>query len=491
MAAGVDPLSAEARPVLDLSGAILEGAYRLVRVIGQGGMGAVYEAVQLRLNKRVAIKIMSHDLASNTVALARFHREAEITSRLGHPHLVTVMDFGTSESGEPYLVMEMLDGEDLEVRLEKVGRLPLEAMVRITRQAASALGAAHAQDIVHRDMKPANIFLLHVPGEQEFVKVLDFGISKVKAASARLTRATAVVGTPLYMSPEQTLGRVADTDQRADQWALACIAWEMLSGHPPFDGDDVPTLFHRINRVDPPPLETHGDPLAPGVELVLRKALSKNVAERYPSIREFAHSLETAAFGRWAEVTPRPQDVSALVALAEASSGHGPVADALDASVDVRAVPQAAGAGEAEHSDLLSADLLRTTGASVVQELPMWLRPRVAAAGVSGLVLIVAAVLLLRSSSAAHVARSAAPPAPTPHTEVITHLPPMAPTTIAAPTAAPPVPVMARPKQPSVGKHAKVVKAKPTSHARATSPLNTAKQKAPNAQFKPRIFKEL
>ena len=479
--------------MLDLSGAILEGAYRLVRVIGQGGMGAVYEAVQLRLNKRVAIKIMSHDLASNTVALARFHREAEITSRLGHPHLVTVMDFGTSESGEPYLVMEMLDGEDLEVRLEKVGRLPLEATVRITRQAASALGAAHAQDIVHRDMKPANIFLLHVPGEQEFVKVLDFGISKVKAASARLTRATAVVGTPLYMSPEQTLGRVADTDQRADQWALACIAWEMLSGHPPFDGDDVPTLFHRINRVDPPPLETHGDPLAPGVELVLRKALSKNVAERYPSIREFAHSLETAAFGRWAEVTPRPQDVSALVALAEASSGHGPVADALDASVDVRAVPQAAGAGEAEHSDLLSADLLRTTGASAAQEIPVWRRPRVAAAGVSGLVLIVAAVLLLRSSSAAHVARSATPPAPTTQTEVITHLPPMAPTpTIAMPAAAPPVPAVAKPKQTAVGKHAKVVRAKRTSHAKATTPPpNTAKQKAPNAQPMTRIFKEL
>jgi serine/threonine-protein kinase len=496
MAAGVDPLSAEARPVLNLSGAILEGAYRLVRVIGQGGMGAVYEAVQLRLNKRVAIKIMSHDLASNTVALARFHREAEITSRLGHPHLVTVMDFGTSESGEPYLVMEMLDGEDLEVRLGKVGRLPLEATVRITRQAASALGAAHAQDIVHRDMKPANIFLLHVPGEQEFVKVLDFGISKVKAASARLTRATAVVGTPLYMSPEQTLGRVADTDHPADQWALACIAWEMISGYPPFDGDDVTTLFHRINRVDPPPLETHGDKLAPGVELVLRKALSKNGAERYPSIREFAHALETAAFGRWAEVTPPPQDVSRLVALAEASISRGPVVDAPSPGGDVggRADPQAVGVEVAEPSDLLSTDLLRTTGASVAHAIPVWRRPKVALAGVASLGLIVAAVLLLRSSSAAYVARSAATPVLAPAIQAkVVNLQPMA-TTTAPPTAIFPSHASAGPKQTVVSKHTRVrANATTSSHQGGTTTTKiSARRKATNAQPpRPRIFKEL
>jgi serine/threonine-protein kinase len=260
-------------------------------------MGAVYEAVQLRLNKRVAIKIMSREHTANSVTLARFHREAEITSRLGHPHLINVIDFGTSGAGEPYLVMEMLDGEDLDMRLQKVGRLPLEATVRITRQAASALGAAHAQDVVHRDMKPGNIFLLEVPGETEFVKVLDFGISKMKAAQAKLTRASAVVGTPIYMSPEQTRGDADNTDHRADQWALACIAWEMLSGHPPFESDDVNTLFLQINRADPPPLARHVPDLVLGVESVLRKALSKRVVERYPSIRDFAHALEDAAFG--------------------------------------------------------------------------------------------------------------------------------------------------------------------------------------------------
>jgi serine/threonine-protein kinase len=182
----------------------------------------VYEAVQLRLNKRVAIKLMSRDLAANREALARFHREAEITSHLGHPHLVTVIDFGTAESGEPYLVMEYLDGEDLDHRLRRVGRMPIEGVVHVVRQVASALNAAHDQGVVHRDLKPGNVFLVQIPGEPDFVKVLDFGISKMKAARTQLTSASAVMGTPNYMSPEQATGMIDDIDHRTDQWALAC-----------------------------------------------------------------------------------------------------------------------------------------------------------------------------------------------------------------------------------------------------------------------------
>ena len=454
-------------PVLDLSGAVLEGAYRLVRLIGQGGMGVVYEAVQLRLNKRVAVKIMSREHACNTVSLARFHREAEITSRLGHPHLVNVMDFGTSASGEPYLVMEILDGEDLEVRLQKVGRMPLEAAVRITRQAASALGAAHAQGVVHRDMKPANIFLLHVPDEQEFVKVLDFGISKMKAARTRLTRASAVIGTPIYMSPEQTMGRVDDTDHRADQWALACIAWEMLSGSPPFQGDDVATLFHQINRVDPPPLETSGSDLVPGVELVLRKALSKGANERYPSIREFGHALETTALGRWAEVTPPIQSAPQLE-LVEASSGHGAVGDAA------RPVGPFADTG------------------LVARARPMWRRPGVAVAGAAGLVLLGAAVLLLRASSAAPVAGTSSTSALplSALAEVAAHPPTVS---AVAPTFGPPIPATTGANPPASIKSAKVrgkvtPARAPGMTAKAESP---SKHKAPKAQRRPKIIKEL
>ena len=290
---------------------MLEGAYRITRLIGEGGMGAVYEAVQLRLNKRVAVKLMARDLAANREALARFHREAEITSHLGHPHLVTVVDFGQAESGEPYLVMEYLEGEDLDHRLRRVGRMPIEAVVHVVRQVASALSAAHGQGIVHRDLKPGNVFLLQIPGEPDFVKVLDFGISKMKAARTQLTSASAVMGTPNYMSPEQATGMLDEIDHRADQWALACIAWEMLLGRGPFVADDAAALLYQIINLDPHPLAPRVPGLPPAVESVLRRALSKRPADRFPSIREFSRAFETAAFGRPADATPAPVLVSA------------------------------------------------------------------------------------------------------------------------------------------------------------------------------------
>ena len=141
-----------------VDGALLEGAYRIFRVVGEGGMGTVYEGLQLRLNKRVAIKVMSRELAANPEALARFRREAEVTSSIGHPHIVHVTDFGSTPTGEPFMVMEFLDGEDLESRLRRVGRLAPAAVLHVVKQVASALTATHQQGIVHRDLKPANIY---------------------------------------------------------------------------------------------------------------------------------------------------------------------------------------------------------------------------------------------------------------------------------------------------------------------------------------------
>jgi serine/threonine-protein kinase len=275
-------------------------------------MGAVYEAVQLRLNKRVAVKLMARELAANHEALARFHREAEITSHLGHPHLVTVIDFGTAESGEPYLVMEHLDGEDLDHRLRREGRLSVETAVHVVRQVASALNAAHDQGIVHRDLKPGNIFLSQIPGEPDFVKVLDFGISKMKAARTQLTSASAVMGTPNYMSPEQASGMVEEIDHRADQWALGCIAWEMLLGRGPFVADDAGALFYQIIHQDPHPLAPRVPGLPADVEAVLRRALNKQPAGRFPSMRDFARAFEAASFGRAADATPAPVLVSVV-----------------------------------------------------------------------------------------------------------------------------------------------------------------------------------
>jgi serine/threonine-protein kinase len=292
---------------------VIDGAYRVTRLIAEGGMAAVYEAIQLRLNKRVAIKFLARRLSADQKALARFRRETEITSHLGHPHLVAVIDHGQSATGEPYLVMEYLDGEDLDHRLRRVRRLPIEAVVHLVRQVASALGAAHAQGIVHRDLKPANIFLLQLPGEPDFVKVLDFGISKMMAAHTRLTNAAHAVGTPAYMSPEQATGMVDDIDHHIDQWALACIAWEMLLGAPPFVAEDRTELLYQVIRMEPQPLASRVPGLAATVEPVLRRALHKRPADRFPSIRDFSHAFESAAFGRPADATPPPVLVSAQV----------------------------------------------------------------------------------------------------------------------------------------------------------------------------------
>ena len=293
-----------------LVGSVLGGAYRITRLIGEGGMGSVYEAIQLRLDKRVAVKLMARELATNEEALARFHREAGVASTLGHPHLVNVIDFGTSAAGEPYLVMEYLDGEDLDHRIRRVQRLALGPAVEITKQVAAALAAAHAQGIVHRDLKPANVYLVDVPGEADFVKVLDFGVSKIKAARTKLTRATSLLGTPEYMSPEQATGMVDEIDHRSDQWALGCIAWEMLSGRAPFVADDPSALFYQVINLDPQPLAPRVPDLPPGVEEALRRALAKRPSDRFASIKEFARAFEAAALGHLIDVTPTPVTVS-------------------------------------------------------------------------------------------------------------------------------------------------------------------------------------
>jgi serine/threonine protein kinase len=276
-------------------GTVLGDAYRLVRRLAEGGMSMVYEAEQLRLRKRCAVKVMSRELAANREAFSRFHREAEILSQLAHPHIVQIADFGTAPGGEPYLVMEYLGGEDLSRRLQRVGRLPLPDVVRIIRQVCSALAATHSRGIVHRDLKPANIFLLDVEGEPDFVKIVDFGISKVKNTDTKLTHTSALMGTPHYMAPEQASGRLTAVDHRTDQWALACIAWEMLSGRPPFDDKEITALFYNVVHANPAPLTDRVPSLPPDVEAVLRRALAKRSADRFSSITSCSRALETAA----------------------------------------------------------------------------------------------------------------------------------------------------------------------------------------------------
>jgi len=443
-----------AEPNLDaVIGTVLEGAYRVTRLMGEGGMGAVYEAVQLRLDKRVAVKLMARELAANHEALARFHREAQITSHLGHPNLVTVIDFGMAESGEPYLVMEYLEGEDLDHRLRRVGRMSVEATVRVVRQVASALNAAHDQGVVHRDLKPGNVFLSQIPGEPDFVKVLDFGISKMKAARTQLTRASVLIGTPNYMSPEQASGMVEEIDHRTDQWALGCIAWEMLLGRGPFVADDAGALFYQIINLNPQPLTPRVPGLPADVEPVLRRALSKQPAARFPSMRDFSRAFEAAAFGRSADATPAPVLVSvpsnATIGYSETRFQGTPAArtppDLPRLEPSVRE-PVARAVRMARKPE---ADTLQTTDEPV--RVALWNRIKpihaiVAAAGV--LLLLLVTFLLLRSGSAHKL-----PPA-SPVPSVVSPLPPSSVPALAAPESTGANPADGQPEAPR-GKHSR------------------------------------
>jgi serine/threonine-protein kinase len=280
-------------------GTVLGDTYRISRLIGIGGMGAIYEAAHVTAGKRVAIKMMSRELAAHPEALARFRREVKVTTELAHPNIVDVFDFGAAETGEPYLVMEYLEGEDLEQRLERDGPVPLRTAVEIINQVASALAVAHQEGVVHRDLKPGNVFLTRREDGGIFVKVVDFGISKVlKAATTKLTMARAVVGTPEYMAPEQAAGRVDHVDHRSDQWALAVLAWHMLTGRLPFWKPDVSAILNQVITEEPTPLIPEIARTVPReVDKVMRRALSKKREDRYPTITAFARAFEAAAAG--------------------------------------------------------------------------------------------------------------------------------------------------------------------------------------------------
>jgi serine/threonine protein kinase len=278
-----------------VAGKMIDGAYRITRLVSTGAMGAIYEAVQLRLNRRVAVKMMAPELANDPEYLGRFRREVTILSKLAHPNVVQLLDFGTTVTGHPYLVTEYLDGEDLEDRLERVRSLPIERVLPIVRQVASALSAIHAKGIVHRDLKPANVCLLTIDGAPDFVKVVDFGISKVRMSQTGLTAPATLMGTPEYMSPEQAAGRIEDVDHRSDQWALACIAWRMLGGEAPFTAPHWIALVHKIEDEEPPSLQDNAPHVSVPLEKVLRRALSKRRASRYPTVRAFARAFEAAA----------------------------------------------------------------------------------------------------------------------------------------------------------------------------------------------------
>jgi eukaryotic-like serine/threonine-protein kinase len=300
-----------------LLGATLGGLYHVERLIGVGGMGRVYEATHTRLGKMYAVKVLPEGRASKPDATERFLREARSATRIEHEHIVKVVNLDSDAEHRLFIVMELLEGENLAERLDR-GALPLGEALEIARQTGDALQAAHDAGIVHRDLKPENIFLTKKHGK-DFVKVLDFGISKIKNpehGDPKLTATDQIVGTPLYISPELARG-MGVVDHRTDIYALGVILYEMLTGTPPFAGSNHFQLLykHGNEAPDPPSQRSKKAAIPPHVEAAVLRALEKDPDDRYASMEEFCAALEGPVVPERAKTWGLPLLAAALVAV--------------------------------------------------------------------------------------------------------------------------------------------------------------------------------
>jgi len=281
-------------------GAMIGGKYRLDALIGEGGMGSVWSATHLGLNQAVAIKFISREFVRSAEALRRFDAEAKAAAALKSRHVVQVFDTGTLEDETPYIAMELLHGESLQTRVHRGGPVPLAEAVEILTQASKALGRAHAAGIIHRDIKPDNIFLAQSNDDDSYlVKILDFGVAKMGAGSNEqgsqgATRTGAVLGTPLYMSPEQARG-LKTIDQRTDLYSLGLVAYTMFTGNLAFSSESFGDLLLQICTAPLPQLCASAPWLPPTVEAWFAKACAREPQDRFASAQEFADALRAAA----------------------------------------------------------------------------------------------------------------------------------------------------------------------------------------------------
>jgi serine/threonine-protein kinase len=298
-------------------GQVLDGKYKIVRVIGEGGMGAVYEGENVRIRRRVAIKLLHAGIASNLEMTQRFEREAQVAGTVGNDHILEILDLGTMPGGERYMVMEYLDGETMTDRIKVRGRLAPKEAVQLLRQVLRGLSAAHLAGIVHRDLKPDNIFILREKaGIRDYVKIIDFGISKfseVGGVSSRMTRTGALMGTPHYMAPEQATGS-AEIDRRTDIYAVGIIMYEAVTGRVPFQAETFNQLLFEIALAKIIPARQVVPDLDPAVESIIMKASARDPAHRFQTCDEFIAALDAWDRSGSAVSLPPEQSIEAIVA---------------------------------------------------------------------------------------------------------------------------------------------------------------------------------
>jgi hypothetical protein len=314
---------------------VVAGKYRIEKVIALGGMGVVYAAHHLLLDQRVALKVMRvREDAPNEEVIERFVREAQAAARLHSEHVVRVMDVGALDQGAPFLVLEYLQGCDLEELLRLNGPLDLQDVADYILQALSALAHAHAVNIVHRDIKPANIFLAVRPDGSNIIKVVDFGISKQPITQARWRKLTGEtsLGTPAFMSPEQ-LRSSQGVDARADIWSLGVVMYELLTGRLPFDGESPGAAFAAILEKDPDPLRTLRPDIPADYDDVVLRCLRRKPDDRFANVGEMAKRLAVHGSGRWTSLVEGIDQTLARSVRSGAGAGAGETEDvALEAA---------------------------------------------------------------------------------------------------------------------------------------------------------------
>jgi serine/threonine-protein kinase len=322
----------------DLDGHVLGGRYRLGEKLGQGGMGAVYAAMQTSLGRRVAIKVLLPLLSKDASLVARFRGEAERAARLNHPNIVNVYDFGQESDGSVWIAMELLEGEALADRMER-GPMSEAEVVSMAKSTLAGLEAAHAVPLVHRDLKPDNIFIAKAAGVGEVVKILDFGIAKLLDgnAAAKLTATGLIIGTPLYMSPEQARGD--DLDHRSDLYSLGAVLYEALTGQPPFTGPNYNALLVAVLMQTPRHIHELRPDLHPTLADVVMRALDKEAARRFESAREMSAAL--SSFTPSSDKPPSPAE------LGLASTMATPPLGSVEPAKQNAATPVSGGVGPA------------------------------------------------------------------------------------------------------------------------------------------------